>query len=592
MDWNYELRHGITEQTCLPLYEGVDWNTVTEQKTGKKRRLPLYEGVDWNCQYVPSVTFPAVSLFTREWIEIVCWLLKTSFKRKSPSLRGSGLKFHRLRLPRCCGQSPSLRGSGLKSVCTNLHIKGHGLPLYEGVDWNLQKPWKNECVRTGLPLYEGVDWNRCGCLFKVVCKRLPLYEGVDWNRWCISSGNFFRVSLFTREWIEITANKKRTEQATVSLFTREWIEIGLWLFCLRVPPRLPLYEGVDWNVATQTRYAQTCYVSLFTREWIEIYVCYFTISRSPSPSLRGSGLKSKQHNWRTSLHCVSLFTREWIEIPPFCCSGVFLYVSLFTREWIEIGCRLLWHASQRVSLFTREWIEISTLPFRSTTQDRLPLYEGVDWNVQLNLILHNKQPSPSLRGSGLKYRQSQSLRLQRMVSLFTREWIEIILCCSTSPRRLSPSLRGSGLKFHKLYFLIGCSASPSLRGSGLKYFAADCLLLRAGRLPLYEGVDWNHEVQQILARNRKVSLFTGERIEMTTPQGYIIKINGLPLYGGADWNFSKYRFGAVSDPSPSLRGSGLKMGQRTAEEKQQAASLSHKIASVSNSKPSIFPKQK
>lgn len=44
--------------------------------------------------------------------------------------------------------------------------------------------------------------------------------------------------------------------------------------------------------------------------------------------------------------------------------------------------------------------------------------------------------------------------------------------------------------------------------------------------------------------------------------------------------------------SPSLRGSGLKMGQRTAEEKQQAASPSHKIASVSNSKPSIFPKQK
>lgn len=38
--------------------------------------------------------------------------------------------------------------------------------------------------------------------------------------------------------------------------------------------------------------------------------------------------------------------------------------------------------------------------------------------------------------------------------------------------------------------------------------------------------------------------------------------------------------------------SGLKMGQRTAEEKQQAASPSHKIASVSNSKPSIFPKQK
>lgn len=74
---------------------------------------------------------------------------------------------------------------------------------------------------------------------------------------------------------------------------------------------------------------------------------------------------------------------------------------------------------------------------------------------------------------------------------------------------------------------------------------------------------------QILAKFA-VSLFTREWIEIAA------------VIGGR----------GIATASPSLRGSGLKMGQRTAEEKQQAASPSHKIASVSNSKPSIFPKQK
>ena len=33
--------------------------------------------------------------------------------------------------------------------------------------------------------------------------------------------------------------------AVVSLFTREWIEIRMQSQRLRLPPRLPLYEGVD-----------------------------------------------------------------------------------------------------------------------------------------------------------------------------------------------------------------------------------------------------------------------------------------------------------------------------------------------------------
>ena len=58
----------------------------------------------------------------------------------------------------------------------------------------------------------------------------------------------FAVSLFTREWIEITFARTDCRRRPVSLFTREWIEIALVLL----------------TSAT---------------------VC-------PSPSLRGSGLKS------------------------------------------------------------------------------------------------------------------------------------------------------------------------------------------------------------------------------------------------------------------------------------------------------------
>ena len=79
------------------------------------------------------------------------------------------------------------------------------------------------------------------------------------------------VSLFTREWTEISGEKETLFQMTVSLFTREWIEMDS-------------LEDVS--------------------------------ERSESPSLRGSGLKS---TWKRDVYCnrnVSLFTREWIEILP------------------------------------------------------------------------------------------------------------------------------------------------------------------------------------------------------------------------------------------------------------------------------------
>ena len=54
-----------------------------------------------------------------------------------------------------------------------------------------------------------------------------------------------RVSLFTREWIEMTEAVEKAHWFIVSLFTREWIEIATG--CLPMPglQGLPLYEGVD-----------------------------------------------------------------------------------------------------------------------------------------------------------------------------------------------------------------------------------------------------------------------------------------------------------------------------------------------------------
>ena len=121
----------------LPLYEGVDWNSIffvslailttvslfTREwieilswyyGNNADWGLPLYEGVDWNPRPLVVGLWLFVSLFTREWIEIEFATKKEKGAKASPSLRGSGLKWH---LPLTGGfrrLSPSLRGSGLK----------------------------------------------------------------------------------------------------------------------------------------------------------------------------------------------------------------------------------------------------------------------------------------------------------------------------------------------------------------------------------------------------------------------------------------------------------------------------------------------
>ena len=62
-----------------------------------------------------------VSLFTREWIEIIFALTYVIVNNLSPSSRGSGLKYHTTDDLQELDRSPSSRGSGLK-LCSEREV--------------------------------------------------------------------------------------------------------------------------------------------------------------------------------------------------------------------------------------------------------------------------------------------------------------------------------------------------------------------------------------------------------------------------------------------------------------------------------------
>ena len=321
----------------LPLYEGVDWNRVFWKSDWKRREsLPLYEGVDWNLQ----------------------WLLRIIRHYRLPLYEGVDWNVNFMNQPRGTSLSPSLRGSGLKSPILEFIKQAESLPLYEGVDWNRLCAWCTAAFLC-LPLYEGVDWNiyireivngfyvslftrewieiSWASFVNFASDSLPLYEGVDWN-WFQNLLKLLleNVSLFTREWIEIVYSENPIEKGEkVSLFTREWIEIFSNRFCLCkfVSPSL---RGSGLKLFGSSSFLQDLLVSLFTREWIEIgYRKMLLVRGKESPSLRGSGLKWDSSRTEEEQEAVSLFTREWIEIKRLTKARLQTNVSLFTRGWID-----------------------------------------------------------------------------------------------------------------------------------------------------------------------------------------------------------------------------------------------------------------
>ena len=123
----------------------------------------------------------------------------------------------------------------------------------------------------------------------------------------------------------------------------------------------------------------TSWVSLFTREWIEIFFFHRLPLAGGSPSLRGSGLKLLGFIWKKSKSSVSLFTREWIEIksPVRIFAGSQRSPSL-RGSGLKSVVTTTAFSLQLVSLFTREWIEIIFARTDCQRRPGLPLYEGVD----------------------------------------------------------------------------------------------------------------------------------------------------------------------------------------------------------------------
>ena len=167
--------------------------------------------------------------------------------------------------------------------------------------------------------------------------------------------------------------------------------------------RRPLYEGVDWNNASEL-------------------IQYNTLCR---PLYEGVDWNMKQ-KWTIRFVIVALFTRAWIEM-----------LSLIAKILINA-----------VALFTRAWIEIAVILMLIALCSGRPLYEGVDWNWFTGYINVFTSWSPSLRGRGLKYLPHYLFCFLRPVALFTRAWIEMLISVGIGAfARLSPSLRGRGLKY-------------------------------------------------------------------------------------------------------------------------------------------------
>ena len=109
-------------------------------------------------------------------------------------------------------------------------------------------------------------------------------------------------------------SSQRPPPTTVSLFTREWIEISTGdAFDKRL--RSPSLRGSGLKSPHQTQWKRFLKSPSLRGSGLKLRKEVIADVGKRSPSLRGSGLKSDSFSRRTvSVWQVSLFTREWIEI--------------------------------------------------------------------------------------------------------------------------------------------------------------------------------------------------------------------------------------------------------------------------------------
>ena len=146
-------------ESSRPLYEGVDWNVLQKKIKKYKKRSPSLRGRGLKFFVVQIILFRCmVALFTRAWIEI--------HRPSEPQRQCSVALFTRAWI------------EIFSSIAEyNAAVRR---PLYEGVDWN-KKQLGNRNPQQSRPLYEGVDWNRALQTYLEAPLGRPLYEGVDWN---------------------------------------------------------------------------------------------------------------------------------------------------------------------------------------------------------------------------------------------------------------------------------------------------------------------------------------------------------------------------------------------------------------------------
>ena len=168
--------------------------------------------------------------------------------------------------------SPSLRGSGLKYHSPERESETLQVSLFTR-EWIEIPPVKSSTFVCKVSLFTR-EWiemvqsenGLCRCLLSPSLRGSGLKSCMDT---AIPSAT--AVSLFTREWIEIKATKLSVSQKEVSLFTREWIEIIKSSACDSSTFSSPSLRGSglksprSWSPNTTM-----VSVSLFTREWIEM----------------------------------------------------------------------------------------------------------------------------------------------------------------------------------------------------------------------------------------------------------------------------------------------------------------------------------
>ena len=121
-----------------------------------------------------------------------------------------------------------------------------------------------------------------------------------------------------------------------------------------------------------------------------------------SPSVRGCGLKCPHLLDLLLQRRVTLRARVWVEMAADTAITSQVGVTLRARVWVEIPQCAQMISPCSVTLRARVWVEISTYSRQ-----------------------YHKQPSPSVRGCGLKLNISIRYGIEEVVTLRARVWVEM-----------------------------------------------------------------------------------------------------------------------------------------------------------------------